>query len=592
MTRGKNIRIKLPKPRLGLFSKSSWSSVTRIAIGDSISLHKRGKSIFGKGSRLFRQEDNYQDKLGKGPFYFFYLVILATFLLLLGRLFILTVVQGQKFKDLAENNRIKLIEVEAKRGKIFDRKGVILSESKTSYLLKGDKQTTEITASQAKELEEQGLAGENFEGELGQIFQVVKRNYYLGEGAAHVLGYTTAQPFQSVGKGGVEEVYDQFLRGQNGKQLIEVDSTGKNVSILGAIPPESGRNIHLTIDSDLQKIVLEIIKKHADKAGSRRGAAVVSNPQTGEILALVSVPSFDPLDIAKYLEDENKPFFNRAVAGSYPPGSVFKIVSALAGLEAGVISKDTEIEDVGEFKIANDRFVNWYYLIAGKKDGILKIDRAIARSNDIFFYKVAERTGLETIRKMAIKFGFGQKTGIDLPDEAFGLVPSEQWKQSAYGLDWFLGDTLHLGIGQGFMLSTPLQVNSLTSFMASGKLARPYLVSQIDGKDGAGTIKIESKVLGENLAGVENFKVVREGMRQACEEGGTAFPFFNAPYKVGCKTGTAEKTLGNPHAWFIVFAPFDKPQISVTVIIEDGGEGSRVSAPAAREILDWWFANR
>ncbi|MBI2012333.1 hypothetical protein HYS90_00210 [Candidatus Curtissbacteria bacterium] len=575
---------------LGKHARGNPSPIFGVNLGDAITGDGGGKWLFKK--RHFDDDGNDSELPVLARLRLFYLLIFLILAIFISRLFLLTIVQGDKNRDLADNNRIKFVEIVAERGKIFDRKGVILSESKTSYLLKGDKKTTQITASQAKELEEQGLAGENFEGELGQIFQVVKRNYLLGEAAVHVLGYTTASPFQSMGNGGAEEVYDQFLRGQNGKQLIEVDATGRNISILGAIPPESGRDIHTTVDSDLQKVVFEIITKHADKAGSRRGAAIVSNPQTGEILALVSVPSFDPLDVAKYLEDENKPFFNRAIQGSYPPGSVFKIVSALAGLESGVISKDSQIEDVGEFKIANDRFVNWYYLTAGKKDGFLKVDRAIARSNDIFFYRIAEKTGLETIRKMAIKFGMGQKTGVDLPDEAFGLVPDEAWKQSAYGLDWFLGDTLHLGIGQGFMLSTPLQINSLTSFMASGKLERPYLVSQIDGKDGAGTVKIESKILGENLVGAENFKVVREGMRQACEQGGTAFPFFNAPYKVGCKTGTAEKTLGNPHAWFTAFAPFDNPQISVTVIIEDGGEGSRVSAPAAREILDWWFANR
>jgi penicillin-binding protein 2 len=360
---------------------------------------------------------------------------------------------------------------------------------------------------------------------------------------------------------------------------------------LGSEPGEDGKDLHLTIDGNLQKVAFDVLQKHSQQVDSKKAAAVIQNPNTGEVLALVSLPSFDPGQVDKYLQDKDEPFFNRAIQGVYPPGSIFKIVSALAGLESGAITQETEIEDVGEFYLGDTRFVNWFYLSYGGRDGKLKIERAIARSNDIFFYRLAEKTGLDSLREMAKKLGLGQKTGIDLPYESVGLVPDETWKKSTYGQDWYLGDTLHFGIGQGFVLATPLQMNTITSFMASGKLTRPYLVRQIGNGDG-NSIKMEGKILTDSLVGEQNFQLVRQGMKQACEKGGTGWPFFNAPYKVGCKTGTAERALGDPHAWFTVFTPYEKPEISVTVIIENGGEGSSVAGPVAREILDWWFANK
>ena len=419
--------------------------------------------------------------------------------------------------------------------------------------------------------------------------------------AAHVLGYTSVvqgdevkkgqSKVQAVGRLGLEQNYNDFLTGKPGGKLIEVDARERKVSILGERAAVGGRNIYSTIDLPLQKIAYELLAQHTQSVGTKKGAVVAQNPQTGEILALASSPSFDPEDIGKSVSDLEKPFFNRATQGSYPPGSIFKIVTALAGLDSGLIDENTQIEDVGEFELGSSKFSNWFFNQYGKRDGVLKIQKAIARSNDIFFYRVAEKVGLETLRRMAIKLGFGQKTGIDLPAEAVGLVPDEVWKKSAYGQDWFLGDTMHMGIGQGFLLATPIQINMATSYMASGKLMKPYLVSKIDGESGS-AVNLGSKVLGQDLVSRANFDLVRSGMRDACRVGGTGAPFFNAPYEVGCKTGTAEKTLGNPHAWFTVFAPFDKPTIAVTILIEDGGEGSVVAAPVAREIINWWIINR
>lgn len=547
----------------------------------------------------FSSLDN--DLLKSSQFYVFYLAAFLIALLFLARLFMLTVVEGQKNRLLAENNRIRLVEVEAPRGKILDRNGNILADSEEVYFLEKDGKLQPITSDQAKELQKLGLANENFPGELGEISVEIARRYPLSVNAAHVLGYTSVvqgdevkkgqSRVQAVGRLGLEQNYNDFLTGKPGGKLIEVDARERKVSILGERAAVGGRNIYSTIDLSLQKVAYELLAGHAQGVGTKRGAVVIQNPQTGEILALVSVPSFNPEDIGKYVAEADKPFFNRAVQGVYPPGSIFKIVTALAGLDSGLIDENTEIEDVGEFELGGSKFSNWFFNQYGKRDGVLKIHSAIARSNDIFFYKVAERTGLEAIRKMAIKFGFGQKTGVDLPGEAVGLVPDEVWKKSVYGQDWFLGDTMHMGIGQGFLLATPIQINMATSYMASGKLMKPYLISKIDGES-ASAVNLGSKVLGQDLVSKTNFDLVRSGMHDACRVGGTGAPFFNAPYEVGCKTGTAEKTLGNPHAWFTVFAPFDKPTIAVTILIEDGGEGSVVAAPVARQIVDWWMANR
>ena len=572
--------------------------------GDSISKNS-GKKLWSRQCAFEEVGlvDNSTRKISANRLFVFYIASFIILLIFLGRLFHLTVIAGSENKNLAESNRIKLIEREANRGVIYDRRGNVLARSANVYLLIKDDEVKEITKEQAEQLEREGLASENFEGDLGTISPEVKREYLLGEAAAHVLGYTSEvqegdlkengslSPVQSIGRLGLEQNYNNFLTGKVGKKLVEVDTFGKKVSILGEQESTDGQDIQTTLDGQLQEKAYEALNKQAGLVATKKGAVIVQNPNTGEVLALASVPSFDPEDIGKSVADLEKPFFNRVTQGSYPPGSVFKIVTALAGLESGQIDENTEIEDVGEFELGGSKFSNWFFNKYGKTDGVIKIQKAIARSNDIFFYRVAERIGLKTLRDMAKNLGLGQKTGIDLPTEVVGLVPDEVWKQSAYGDNWYLGDTMHLGIGQGFLLTTPIQMNVVTSFLATGKLTKPYLVSKISDENGE-LAEFSTKVLGENIVEVNNLQLVRAGMKDACKLGGTGAPFFNAKYEVGCKTGTAEKELGNPHAWFTVFAPFENPQIALTVIIEDGGEGSSVAAPVAKEIVDWWMENR
>jgi penicillin-binding protein 2 len=566
-------------------------------------------SVWSEKSRKWRSGDLEDDGyvswgLSHLRINIFYLATFFVLILFLGRLFVLTVVDGAKNRELSDNNRVKFVQLEAERGDIIDRYGKVIARSKTLYFLKKGDRKTEISEEAAKKLENEGKAGEYFEGTGGRILREVKRIYPLGEAGSHVLGYTsqvqaeekkndkTLNSVNARGRLGVESTYDSFLQGAVGKRLIEVDAMGANVSVLGETAAVKGRNVEVTVDGDLQKVVQDSLKKYSQLTGSNKGAVVVQNPNTGEVLALSSSPSFNPDDIASAVEDKDLPFFNRAVQGTYPPGSVFKIITALAGLESGKITPDTEVDDVGKIEVGGQTFSNWLYTEYGKVDGLIKVEKAIARSNDVFFYKAGEETGVDNIKKIAVKLGYGQKTGIDLPEEAFGLVPDEVWKKSTVGEPWFLGDTLHLAIGQGFMLTSPLQVNDVTSFVASGKLTKPYLVSKIDKGVSAGEIKFGSKVLGTGLVKQENLQLVREGMKKACEVGGTGFPFFDTSYRVACKTGTAEESGGEAHAWFTVFAPADNPKIALTVVVERGGQGSAVSAPVAKDILDWWFKNR
>lgn len=363
-----------------------------------------------------------------------------------------------------------------------------------------------------------------------------------------------------------------------------------------------------------------------------KGAIVVSDPRSGAILALYSRPSFDPNVFTLWLnnetsasydfipdgeyetvesilsDNEKQPLLNRAIGGLYPPGSTFKLVTAVAALEKQAIESDTRIADTGILRVGEFSFGNWYFLQYGKTDGELNVVGAMKRSNDIFFYKAAELTGVENISSFAHQFGLGDKFGIDLDGEEKGTVPSPSWKEDIIGEPWYLGDTYNYGIGQGYLLTTPLQINTMAAVFANrGTLFAPHL------------IKGKSHILKKNFIKKENIDLVAEGMRQSCDTGGVAWPFFGFKVKneklkvdgrdyvreasdsantvrvsVACKTGTAE--IGDkdtkPHAWITVFAPFYKPEISVTVLVENGGEGSSVAGPIAKEILQDYFEKK
>jgi penicillin-binding protein 2 len=377
-----------------------------------------------------------------------------------------------------------------------------------------------------------------------------------------------------VGRAGLEKMMEPRLRGRDGGRLVEVDSLGTEVRELGKNEAEQGTNINLSLDSRLQQIMYNAMATH-------KGSAVALDMQ-GKVMGIVSTPTYEPSHLTDYLKDTEKLYFlNRAIAGTYPPGSVFKLVTALAGLTDGKITSETQYEDTGEIKVGIYRYGNWYFDQYGRTEGSIGITRALGRSNDIYFYKVGESVGVDRLVYWSAKFGLGDKTGIELPGEVAGLVPDRLWKERATGEKWFLGNTYHMAIGQGDLLVTPIQVARMTLAVVSGRLCRTSLL-----KDSGA----ECKDLGLKTGDID---LVREGMKQACASGGTAFPFFDFQPWVECKTGTAQhsgqvKEEDLPHAWITVAYPGENPEMILTVMLEAAGEGSAEAGPVAKAILEQW----
>jgi penicillin-binding protein 2 len=321
--------------------------------------------------------------------------------------------------------------------------------------------------------------------------------------------------------------------------------------------------------------------------GGKKGSAVAIDMQ-GKVLGLVSSPAYDPSHIEDYLSDKDKLYFlNRAIAATYPPGSVFKLVTGIAGLSEDKIDRDTQFEDTGEIKVGIYRYGNWYFDQYGRTEGSISLTRALARSNDIYFYKVGEEVGVDKIVYWARKFGLGQKTGIELPGEAAGLVPDRLWKERATGEKWFLGNTYHSHRTRR-SARDPLQVARMALTAVSGRVCQVSLL-----KDSV----VKCPDLGLKT---EDLELIREGMKGACGPGGTAFPFFEFAPWVACKTGTAQHSgqnandpkdvAGNvlPHAWIVVAYPGENPEMILTVMLESAGEGSAEAGPVAKAILEQW----
>ena len=505
---------------------------------------------------------------------------------IMSRLFFVTVIMGEHYSDLASSNQIKQEKVRPMRGTISDREGTILAGN----ILVEDKVVRhyplgEITAGVV------GYVGEISEGEMEECGKDSSK--WLLEGRCY--------GGQVVGKTGVEKWYESRLAGGLGMRLLEESAAGEDLSEIRKEEAINGENIKLNLSIDLQAAVHRALSLAVTEGELSGGVAMVSTVR-GEVLSLVSLPSFDPnlfveggergaaggkyKDVVDIVGDkEGKPLFNRAVAGVYPPGSVFKTVVATAGLGEGTIDIDETIEDVGEIKVGGARFGNWYFDRYGKTEGLVDVKKALARSNDIFFYKLGERLGVDSLVEWSGKFGVGEKTGIDLVEEVSGLLPSPLWREKTIGERWYLGNTYHMAIGQGDLMVTPAQVDRWTAAVVSGKKCELRLQGEGECED-----------LG---IGEENRKVVVEGMKQACMSGGTGYPFFDLEGRVVCKTGTAQQggEDDEPHAWITVVVPevgdegeylwseIDDWRV-VTVLLEGGGEGSEKAAPVARKIVE------
>ena len=440
------------------------------------------------------------------------------------------------------------------------------------------------------------------------------REYQDGLIFSHILGYEGKirkeelaeypdyLPIDSIGKQGIEKSYESELRGKRGADRVEVDSRGAVKKALGVFEPEPGSDLILNIDADLQKKLFDSLSVALDTAGLRKGAAVAMDPRDGSVLALVSLPSFDNnlfaggIDSANYaglIEDDAIPLFNRAIAGEYPPGSTIKPFLASAALAEGVVTPNTQIESRGGITVAGFSFGDW------KAHGFTDVRHAIAVSSDVYFYSVGggygniRGLGMEKMDAYEQRFGFGSETGIDVPGEKTGFLPTAEWKEKKFGERWYIGDTYHASIGQGFVLATPLQLADATSAVANGgTLWKPRVVGQIRDRDG--TLRsMAPEALRRNVIDPSILKTVREGMRMTVTESvGTAQSLASLPVAVAGKTGTAQfGTEKKTHGWFESFAPYEHPTIVLVVLIEGQEQENEgyFAVPVTKDVLSWYF---
>lgn len=599
------------------------------------------------------------------------LVLFLVFFLMAGRLIYLQGFKGEYYRNFAEHNRLRKQLILAPRGVIKDRQGEVLAKSapslnlvfvpydlpksdwkaqlmKLSEILAIDIGTAEkkmlnvnsasvepVIIKQDISLEESVLFETRASDFLGFSVQKIPVRDYSAQPEAyfHVLGYAglvSAEDlqvldknlysnFDFVGKAGIEQMYENYLHGINGSSQVEVDAKGRVLAELGTQNPQSGNTLILNLDKPLQELLYNRLQS---ASGKRRAAAIAINPKTGEVLALVSLPSlngakfmrgFLPEEYEKILKNPARPLFNRSIAGVYPPGSTIKPVVATAALEEGVIDENTKYNDQGVLIIPHryDPSVD-YSFYGWKREGLGLVDvrQAIAKSSDIFFYIVsggypkADLPGLGIDRLAAYfrKFNLGRSLGIDLPGEQKGLVPDPEWKKNYFKDDpilsrWYLGDTYHVGIGQGDLLATPLQVAFWTATIANrGVGMQPQILKKVLKGDDSQEVLFEQRpqVLADRFIDLKHIRAVSEGMRETVVSG-SAKSLNTLPIAAAGKTGTSQFDSSDPkrtHAWFTAYAPYEDPKIAITVLVEAGGEGSGVAVPVVGEALKWWAENR
>ncbi len=561
------------------------------------------------------------------------IVMLLVSLFLFGgmgsRLAYLQLVEGERNRQLAENNRIRLVPKQPVRGNIFDRKGKVLASSRLSHAvflwpstlkkvewpqtrqrlsqllnIPEDVIQTRVERAGANSMSliriERGLSpaqitalqeyGNSLEGVEVDIEAV--RDYPNGDLGAHVLGYTgelndeelqkrRAEGYRLgdiVGKMGVEEAYETTLRGEWGGQQVEVDGAGRILRILGEKEAKSGKDLKITIDLPAQKAAEAAL-------GDKKGAIVALNPNTGAVLAMVSRPTFDPNifsgritpEMWKQLQGKGNPFVNRAMRG-FPPASTFKVVTQTAGMESGKYPPNTILQTFAALHVGGTAFGEWNK--AGF--GPLGYHQAMAWSSNTFHGQIGKGVGGPKLIEWARKYGFGQTTGIELSEEAPGLIADDAWKRERFNWEWTVGDTVNMSIGQGFTQATPLQVAVMFSVPANGGYrVKPHLL-QDGGDPNQWRVSMNMKPT--------TVETLRKGLR-AVVAGGTG-KVLNVPHlpPVAGKSGTAEAPPGKPHAWFGAFAPFDKPEIVVVAFAEhSGGGGGSVAAPMVKQVLEAYF---
>lgn len=595
--------------------------------------------------------DNYFDfKKIRNLGVIFCVIILGLF----SQLFYLQFVKGDFYSSISEKNYIRTTKVRSMRGIVYDRNMTQIvfnvpvfdlvivpadffknrpgienkkkelaavmgvSENDFAQKIKGvDPMSYESFIILEKIEKEKALViDEKIKGMAGvKLEDSAIRQYNDGQSFSSVIGYSgrinekelKANPdyllSDVIGKEGVELSYEQNLRGTYGITEVEVDSLGKMNRKMQKADPVAGNNLVLNIDAELQKRLYKDVEEMAiKKAGSTGGSVVAINPQTGAVLALVTYPSFDnnafeggigTEEYSKLLNNPDKPLFNRAIAAEYPPGSTFKPMVAAAVLQEKIISPTQQITDHGSINVGAWTFNDW------KTHGQVDMIKAIAQSCDVYFYTVGggygdiQGLGVDRIKKYADLFGMGKMTGIDIPGEKAGLIPDAAWKKATRGEPWYIGDTYHMSIGQGDVLTTPLQIANYTAAVANGgTLYQPQLVDKI--VDGSGNIvrEIDPKVLNQNFIDPANMAWVQKGMRENVVSG-SGKSLSTLSVEAAGKTGTAQYA-GNTkeHAWYTVYAPYQNPEIVMAIMLEGGGEGNDASAPIAKDILEWYFGER
>lgn len=589
------------------------------------------------------------------------LILIASFAVLFTQIYSLQALKGEEFRNLAEGNKLRTNFMLAPRGLILDRTGKIIAGNAPSFELvanpwelpsdrpKLEASINEISGIIQRDPSEIQAALDNVKQDSLGFVSVAQnltkeqalvliskkdslpgfavennpiRDYKDPLVFSHLIGYTgkiTREELDAhaddnyllndnIGKTGLEVYYEQFLRGVPGRKQIEIDAAGNFKKTLPEVAAVPGNNLKLNIDYELQSVLYNALTSVLKRGSARKAAAVATEPQTGRVLAYVSLPGFDNNWFARgittgqyqsLLNDPNIPLLNRVISGTYPPGSTVKPMLALAALSEGIVTPQTKILDEGVIRVGNFS----YYGYDPKGLGLMDIYSAIARSSDIYFYTIGggnAKTGFkglgpEKLAEWYRKFNLGQTLGLDLPNEKVGLVPDPEWKLATRNEPWFLGNTYHYSIGQGDLLVTPLQVNSWTATIANGgRIMRPFILDEVASLDGSVIVKKQPEALKENFLDPQWVRVVQDGMRQAVTVG-SARSLNSLPISVSGKTGTAQfdaKNLSRTHAWFTSYAPSEDPKIALTVLVESGGEGSSVAVPVARQVYEWWAENR
>ena len=573
-------------------------------------------------------------------------VAMALLLILGARLLWMQVVEGNYYKEEADGNRIRHLPQQAARGVMYDRNGIIMAGSRPAYSVimpverKGNSLPDDELARLSqllkmppedikKKIEDNKLAfgaiylandvgidvatqieekKDDFPGIEIEVDPL--RVYPFGPAGAQVLGYVgeagpddrdaNGNPYTTatlVGRSGLERQYNQYLEGKNGSKTVEVNASGQPVRYVEGTPSVSGNNVRLTLDAHLQKAAEDAIDRQtrtlAHSGMFPTGASAVAiDPNTGAVLAMVSWPTYDPNRFSKgisskdwneIINNKNHPMQNRVISSMYPPGSLFKVITGSAALEAKVTTPDERIFDSGRHWLVDKRNSE------GEAFGWINFYEAIEKSDNVYFYEMGRRAGIDRISAMAREYGLGKPTGIDLAGEAEGNVASEEYKRKVFKQDWYLGETMDAAIGQSFTLTTPLQMAMVYASIANGGFRyQPYLVNRIDKLDGTPMKIYSPEKVGTIPISKATLDAIHQGLRMVMSKNGTGSQFATYPIALAGKSGTAE-TNGLDNGWFVAYGPFDKPEIVVLAMFEHSGFGSESAAPVVKEIMDAWF---